>query len=712
MKEYTKREKLFSVAVVATLLMAGFAAFMAVSSSDGDSVTAPLDLLGDDPLSIEVTEEEYNSVHDLLASEGMSEPEILENIGTWDNTGMMIIQPMALGLVAGLVIGLAVGITIGKIWGSFSGGAPAADAEELRAELRYRLASDLHNTYNAAAGMFQRLLLNDVNILRFTQAYWSLQMDAVVNSIYKPNSYITDIDQMIEDAGVVSNLSTIKQNMNQSLNMMSYAERTADWYGADSATYGSRIASGWVYGTNEWFGNSSNVYMTLGDYVYASATNYRVYIDIVTDMEMISTLPDTNAMYITNSAPVTITSAEGTEYVLQPGRNNIGSTGMGLAAGWYDLAPNCGYISPNLLPSLSINGIVPTTGFVLHNGSSYALGYKIADGYRVINGGNIYDVGSVDFAVRFQDAGGNTEILKSEDGSGNSILTGALDAYSRIWDTYEDIFTGTRNAAQLTWSVLDVLEVQTGSYVIRPSAITAGFNTNLNLPLPVQTAAVVAAMRQLIDMGVDADPSKITISKESLDESMYVYGNIYYQGILIAENAVYTPLFYGTESKMLHTGTQTLTESETAFLIVYATDVPNMASFVPVPDQYQIVELAGNLAQLDVFEIWAAGSSVTTFTFEILEAQYLGVFDFGFSHRPAVGVQDSSVNLWMGIAIFFMGLSALLAGIPIKLSSPWILIIGAIVMLLGVLQITTGVVSGFFNGLSDFLNNPLGGWFK
>jgi hypothetical protein len=450
--------------------------------------------------------------------------------------------------------------------------------------------------------------------------------------------------------------------------------------------------------------------MMLGDYVYPSIQNNRVYISVEDDLSWIMNLPNVNAMYITNPTQTIITSVDtGTEYTLQPGMMND-LYAMGLKSGFYDLTPNCGYISPNLMPSFSSNGMVPTTGFVLYNGSTYALGFKAGEGYRIINSGIPYDVDTVSYAARFTDFGGVVQTLTAD-------MTGSLDAYSQIWSTYESLLVSARNSANLTWSLLDALEVQTGSYIIRPSMITSNLNPDLNLPESVQLALMMTAMKQLALMGVDAEPANIMISRESLEDTVLCYGNVYYQGILIAENAVYTPVFYTAKEKVIHTGHQQLTEIGTAFLIVYAVNVPNIGVFVPDMTQFTILDLTGDVTDLDIFEIWVNGAYKSSYKLEVLSAQSLGYFDFGFYHRPAISVMPSTVNFWMGLAIFFAGLSVLLAGMLFG-GNALLLILGAIIMVLGILQVTTGLVttiinmvSGFFStimGFFDRISNPFG----
>jgi len=710
---------LLSVALVSVLLMAGFSACMASVSATSE-VNDDINDQYQETHKVKITEEELNTFVDCMILAGAPDSDIDAVIAEWGETGSIDIMPTIvwfIPFVIGLAIGIGLGIGLGFLL--FNGGAPVGNTEQLREELRARLVNDVHNTYNAALGMFQRLVMNDTNILQFTSAYWNLQIDAVVNSIYVPNSSITDIDQIMIDSGTVKNLAIIKHNINSALNMMSYQNRTGDWAannwsGTDSATYGTasnpKLAMGWQYGSYDWWGDSTSVYMMLGDYVYPTTTNYRVYIDVVTDVSMLINLPNVNAMYITNTAPVTITSVDNPTqtYTLLPGVMND-LYAMGLESGFYDLAPNCGYISPNLLPSMSINGVVPTTGFILNNGGSYAMGFNYAGGYRIINAGNIYDVSDVYFSVRYQDINGAWETIKSVSGT-TSLLSASLDAYTAVWGTYENIYLSARNAAQLTWNVLDALEAQTGSYVIRPSAITSGLNTNLNLPLPIETALVLAAMSQLVEQGKNADPSTILISRESVEETIYCYGNVYFQGILIAENAVFTPVIYTSKEKVLHTGTQILEERGNALLIVYAADVPNMGVFTPDPNQFTVLDLTGNVTQLDIFEIWNGTSQVSTVTLEVLEAQALGYLDFGFEHRRVIGVADSTADLWMGLAIFFAGLSFLLAGLLFR-GSPVILIIGAIIMLLGILQIAIGLVTSIIDFFSGGIFGFIGGLF-
>ena len=712
----TKHKKCLAVAIVATMIMSSFAFCMSSISNEAQIPNEIMPTAA--PMVIDATEEEYASFVTMLEEGGMSLAAIEEGVTFAD--GEMSITLAMIGFAIGLVIGLAVGMYFGILIGSNNNSnPPPGDTEGVRAQLRELMSVDIHNTYNAALGMFERLLLNDVNILRFTQQYWNLQIDTIVNKTYMPNSYPANLDEIVDDAGVLLNLSIIKQNMNQSLNMFSYDTRQMTWTmpGSDPTTYGSKIQAGWTFGSYEWFADGSNVYMTLGDYVYATPTSYKVYIDIVTDSAVIAKLPDVNAMWTTASSSITLTSSDSptTTYTLAPGKNDLGPTGLNIAPGFYNLAPNVGYVSSNLLPSISAVGVIPTTGFTLTNGSQYALGHQYGNDYRITYQGISNTYSDISFAVRWQDSIGGWETLKSVDGSGRSLVMGALDAYSAIWNTYESIFigpNGCRNAIQVTWNVLDALEAQSGSYVIRPSAILGGINQNLHLPISVQTAVVLASMRQLISSGYTTDPSQIFISRESLGQNgtVYVYGNIYSNGILIAKNAVFTPLYYGANETMTAGTRVLLTDQPTVLISTYATDVPSMAAFVPNPAVFNVTETEGATTEIEVFEIWVGYEQVPYYKFEIFEAQLLGVYDFGFTHRPGGQVNPSNESFWMGLAVFFAGLSVLLAGILLGMN-PILIVIGGAIMFLGFGQITFGLIDmilDFFNKVWDFISGPFG----
>ena len=666
---------------------------------------------------IELDEEEFSLLRSLLLAYGCETSELDRITNEWESDGEITLG--ALGFVAGLVVGIAIGFSVGLVVGkliSSKSGAPSGNTPQLMAELRYRLASGLYNTYEAALGIFWKLTLNSAEILKFTQSYFDLQTEVYVNNIYAPNTTLSNIDDMLYAAGATKNLSIMKGNINQAINELSYTERKADWTtmapggnATDFAnTYSGKIGSGWTYGSQQWFGDSTNTYMQLGDYVYASSSNYRVYIDVIYDSSVIANIPNINAMYNTNTTSVTIKNVvTGTTYTLNPGLNNLGPGGLNITPGLYDLAQNTGYISSNLMASKAVNGLTPTVGFVLNNSTGVAYGWKISSGYRILNAGVTYDVSDVSMSVFFDDVDGSRLYL-------HSSLLGSLEAYGKILEMNNAILNRCIETAFVTWMVLDALEAQQGSYVIRPSSIISGLNINHNLSPASQAMVYLSAMRQLTILGANADPSNIMISKESIEGQIYCYGNIHYMGGVI-ENAIFTPVIYSEKNKTLRVGgPYTLTDSDTALMIIYATGVSSITEWIPDPDTFGVVELTGARSQIEIFEIWHNGEYVSSVELTVLSAQQIGAINFGFSHRPAVGVAQSKIDFWMGLAIFFAGLSVLLAGLLFK-GSPVLLIIGAIIMVLGILQITSGVVTSIidgFMGFINFLSDPLGGWFK
>jgi len=714
----TAKKASLAVVVAAILLLSSAAAGLQLISSEDRNEMLSADAVIE-PYMIGVSPEEIGYVIDALTLAGIPQSDVDAALAGWEDAGYIGIQPMWAN--ASFIAGIAVGIFMShKFGGIGGGGAPVGNTPHVMEELRLRLVHEMHTAYNVALAMFWQQLAINTNILQFTQLYWNLQVDAVVNSLFAPNTPMGEIDRILQYAGITDNFAIIKHNVNRSLNQMSFQNQTPDWAvngwaGTDPATYGTpsdpKVAIGWQFDNVEWVTDSTSVYMMLGDYVFATAANNRVYIDIETDPALLINLPNVNAMYITNTAPVTIRNVDTQQiFTLQPGVMND-LFALGLTSGFYDLSPNCGYISPNLLPSLAPNGITPTTGFVLNNGPAFAMGFKVHDGYRILHAGQILDVDDVYFIAKYQTASGNWVTLKSMSGD-MSMMTGALDTYTHLWNTVDNIYLSARNAAQLTWSVLDALEMQQGSYVIRPSAIISGLNPNLNLPMAVQTALVVALIGQLIEQGPNADPSTLMISRESLEETVYVYGNVYFQGILIAENAVFTPVIYASTDAIIRLGSQTLDVRGNALLIVYAVDVPHIGAFVPNPTHFMILDLTGNVTEIDVFEIWVNGSQQSSFTLEVLSAQSLGYFDFGFTHRPVLGVQqhESNADMWFGLAILFAGLTLVMTGLRSKPVVPFI-ILGTIVMILGVLQISFSTVSviidlvqGFISFIQDILS--------
>jgi len=589
---------------------------------------------------------------------------------------------------------------------SGTGGGSTADVEELREELRRLLAVNYAQTFDNAFKMYEKLVLNDANILRLTQAYWNMQIDVAVNVLYKPNSLITDIDRILETSGFQKNMSIIKSNMNTAINELSYVGREAIWVSAATETFGNRIASGWIVGNYQTFGNSTNTYMQVGDYVQASASSYRVWIDVISEPAILAGLPNANAVYNLGTTTKVIENAiTGEKYTLQPGFNNIGTTaggvsGLNIKAGWYDLAPG-EYIGMNFIPSISPVGLTPTSGFVLFTNATTIYGYSISTDpnnplYRVSAGGTIHDVQSVEYAVMWQNAAGVNKIERAD-------IIPAVEAYRGILSSFSDIMRTCRDQALVTWGVLDALEAQTGSYVIRPSSILSGLNPENNLGVESKILLYLAMMKELVRQGENADPSKMMISKDSLTSQILCFGDIYYQGLLIASNAVFTPVYTGGSEVELYVGRNKGTTQGSLLALIYAVDVTSPIGWQPDPQHFGVIELTGTDTVFDINEIRVNGARQMSVTLTVYEAQRIGLMNFGFSTQVPKGVTASDLELWRGLAILFAGLSIVLGGMLLK-GNALLIIVGGILMLLGVLEITTGFVGTIIDGITYFFS--------
>lgn len=175
-------------------------------------------------------------------------------------------------------------------------------------------------------------------------------------------------------------------------------------------------------------------------------------------------------------------------------------------------------------------------------------------------------------------------------------------------------------------------------------------------------------------MGNDATVDGIQISPESL--GLIVYGDIYYEGVKIAENAVYTPFVYSDAE--IAVGSQYLGVNGLA--MVWATDVPSLGQWDGKTSDATILSISG--ATLDVGNIVANGSETSSISLEVASMERLGLIGFDVPEVPDTPATIDVVFL-LQIIIVLLGAVVAVAGLATR--NPWLILIGALIAVVGYL---------------------------
>ena len=707
----------FAVSFVIAIMLSCNVAFM---MTEYDPVSETSLSFSDSDEVVRLTEEEFSLCVDLMILGGVSQSSIDEFTDCYYSLGGVLGDLGEWGsFVVGLVIGASVGFLVGVAVG-VSINTSTTDAEE---QANYRmLASDLMTSqYEIAMGLFSKLVRNDAQLVRFSQSYWDMQVETRVNSLYRPRSSVTDIDGILYDSGVIPNLYKIKTNIYQAINQVTYDQRDGFWLNTDplGLIYGIKMGLGWNIDDNISVSGSYSTYIEFGDFVNATSDNNLVYIGVESRPSVLTGLPRANSMYVLGGPAVITEVATGDSYSLLAGYNDLGITGYNIKPGYYVLSSGRSYFSPNLLSSVSSQGCMTLSGFVLHNGNdAYNTYGYVANGVcKIVDPIQDYSVSSIKYTVKALDKNGVPDYSFSD--VTRSVL--AVDALS---SSYNSILVRSKTAALTAWSVLDILEAQSGSYAIRPSTIISGLDDEAyDLPVSTRVALYVTMMKQIALYGADVDYTKILISRETLDNTIFFYGSVDYRGLTLVDHGVFSFVSYIDEPVTIHQGYQSFSSAGTSFLVVYDDDVLMLDEFwEPTEGKFQVVELTNIDVHFDIYDISVDGVlDVYSVTFHPVQAELLGLIDLEFSrHRLQFDRTSEAVSPWMGIAIIGWGFAVLFAGLIGDRKTPFFIILGACVVLLGMLEITMGLVTTIWNflvgiwnaivGFFEWIQNPFGWW--
>ena len=586
-------------------------------------------------------------------------------------TNMAVGAAIPLEYVLAFGVGVGAGVTFAILQHFFANDGNKAGGldAELKAYLREQDADKIITNYDTATGIYAKLVESEAQIWAFTRAYWDMQAETAASSLWSPGAVFNG-DRILNGSGFIENTVTYKHNATSTINEFSlhWADIRTEWNKGDlSNTYGP-MRAGFSWGSNEWFDTAGDLSIALMDHVIATATANRVYINVVPDE---FALPNSNLFYSDAAAQIT-NAATGKTFQLAGGANDL--VALNVTSGWYTLSP--GSYSGNMIGSSSVTGASPQAALILSSGSSYATVRSSGSSYIVDYNNTSYVTSDVNFVVTWPDKSSVTQ-KRSVD------LGRVLTSYDAVCTAINAATSSAVSAAQTAWYVYEMLE--TSSILIRPSSVTAGMQTNTTLS-PMQSAALYSlVLQQLRYFSENVTPEDIKVSIASLD--LYVFGDIYYQGTLIADNAIYTPLAYLAD-KTISTGYNNW--SAPGLAIIWATGINDITEFTSEGMQYGLLEF-GEGYTLDIFDIVSHNEIVNSVTLEVESMEYLGLI--GFQDRAGLQTFDL-VDLTPLVMIIMCLIGAILALFGFFLKMPILIILGGVVIAIGILG--AGFIVGLF----------------
>lgn len=532
--------------------------------------------------------------------------------------------------------------------------------DSVNATLRQLQAQLVTTNYDTASGIWSQLAVNDAQLWSFVETYFDIQAETAAASIWS-DAADYDGDRVLELSSFLTNSAIYNYNITSAWN-----EFTESWsvypdqWDDDDAYESMTVTFGWDgYGWDV----AGTFSAELMRYVTPTSSSNRVYVDVV-DVTEEGYRESTNVMYSVGGEGSLTSLTTGATYGLDEGENDL--LGMGVPSGWYELGTGATYISANISGSVSAYGLMPSACMVLTGGSGFAYVYESGGSYVVVRDGASAVSDTLTLSVSYDDSDG-------DEVTGGTVDIGrVLSAYSDVSDALNHAALSANYAGEAAWNVYDMLGQS--STLISPTSITAG--TQTDIPLTSEQAAVmyIAAMQQIAELGEGATSDGIRISPESL--GLVLFGDIYYEGVLIAEGAVYTPFVYSDAT--ISVGRQTLGVNGIA--MVWAIGLGSLDEWDGVTSGSTLMSVSG--ATLDTYNIVDDGTEVSSVTLEVASMERLGLIGFDVPDVPDTPTTVDVVPL-MQIILVLIGAVVAIAGLATR--NPWLILIGILVAVLGYL---------------------------
>ena len=666
------KSQIMAITTVMLLLTVSFA--VVVNSTSDSDATDTFDLSYDDP-EVQTLANEYMS---------MNEPTAVSQFLSERGYPQTYFLPLLICIVVA-----AIAFTIADYLDNGDKGDgkyPTADEGTIKADLRQARAELIGSNWDNISNLFYKLGLNEAQLISFTEVYFALQAETAAAALWTDEGIIVP-DRMLTESTWIYNMSVYKYNVQSAINQFALSmSNQRNIFNEKGDTYNS-MRMGWMFDDLP-FGldhSSGDIGLAIVDTVTPTNASDRVYIDVVMYDDILS---NSNYLYLFGGAATITNAITGRTYALSEGVNDM--VALDMQSGWYVLQTGVTYAG-NFLPSSSIRGLTPTGAMLLYSNSDLALATGSQGAYSVTYGGITQVVSDISMKVTWPDDVGIVTTLDDP-----IDIWRILDAYSSIVESINHSAVTVTDAALTAWAVYDHLGKS--SALIKPSSILAGMQVNTDLTVDQATAIYLMVMKQLAIYGENVRPDNIKITRESLD--LVVHGDIYFQGSLIAKNAVYTPLAYLKDTDITVGQGQWDTHG---FAIIWALDVNSLADWNGITSNYAIIEMSPGY-HFKTYNIVYAGEEVSTLTLTIERMEYLGLVDFGVSDfAPVYTFYESKETEYLMIIIILVMIIVCLLATYLPPQIGMIVVLIAIVGGALALLIVSGILEKWIHDLVDWI---------
>lgn len=499
----------------------------------------------------------------LLLAVSVAVPYMAEDASAEDETQDLIseyseIYGFAPIVVAAIIIGVS--YVAGKIIGNLMSdpGDGAGDQEDINKQLRQMKADDWALMMDTIKDIASSIIPADTTLWSFTSSYWNRAVELVVAELWSADSSY-DAEVAVYNSLLRTNAenylynwqSTLDKSYNNVLKSRLYMNKDP-W---DEMTLSLVWNQGSIEATTS---ESEDFTFDLTQIIQDAKANSTVWIDARAEDEEGTALKSTSStIYNLGTSSVTLTKQRvfqtdsvGTTITLSPGKSYKMSSDE---SGLYTITAGATVAGP--FTKAASNSAADVQGALVFTGSDDTI-YAIAsnDVLKIGHAGisTLTTAQSLMFQYTFTGTDETSTTSVICDGTDYNLVRDWNNMVQQI----NDVIDKAATAGEAIWGIFDAAEQS--SAFISPSAFTTTVK-GMDLTAAEQQAVYVQALMQVADYWEESE-GKLTTADfitnvQSTD--LYVYGDIYYNGTLWAENVIFTPYLTVTEEQTLTVDTET-----------------------------------------------------------------------------------------------------------------------------------------------------------
>lgn len=467
------------------------------------------------------------------------------------------------------IIGMAVSAGVGYVVGEHFA-EPAGNQEDIYRQLREIYGEKTMDTIDSVVGLISSILPADTTLWTFTHDYWNRAVELSVADVWALGDTYNP-DAIVGKALLRENLENYIYNwqsaIDKSINNITSVrnQMVGDCYG------NMELSVSWSGDELVASSNTSEPFdFDLLQIVRNTTAGSTVWIDARAEDEGGSYNEDTSAT-IYNFGQSSVRLVKVAVYENDSGGNSITIPAGGTYvmpsefSGMYRIETSGATLAGPFSKAASDRASDVIGGLVISGGDERV--YVVPDGNNVLvtnTSGASWSSNTLRYEVSYTGLNNNGDHSVLVDGDTYNVVRDWNNLIQGINDAIDDAAT----SGEVIWGIFDVAE-ESNSF-LSPSSITRSVE-GISLSTAEQQAIYIQAMMYIADYweshGGELGDAEFITNIESID--LIVYGDIYYNGELWMENAVFTPYMTVSSAQTLTTGS-TVQWSGPGFAMVWA----------------------------------------------------------------------------------------------------------------------------------------------